>query len=469
MKVLFLQNQPFLYFGVISIAGFLKSKEIETDVLIHTLEKNNDIFISKIKSIRPDMLGISAMSTEHSWINQIVNAIRGAGIETPIMVGGVHATIYGSEIIKNKNIDFVCVGEGENTVYDVLVNLHNRGALLNISGLLINYNNNIYSNTVKTQVDIDNIIEDRAIYYKRYPDLANDELKQFVVSRGCPFNCNFCYNSQIQTSQHMRYKNISNVLKELEYVKNNYGAKSIFFADDLFTANRKWIAEFLPLYVERIGVPFMCTTRLDIITEEIATLLKESGCHTVSVGIETGSERIRKEILNKNLSDDKIIKGAKILKEVGIRIQTSNMFCIPTETVEDALETIRLNIKIKADFVFVAILMPFPDTKIASIAQELGILKKDFSFEDLPKSFFTPKSIMGLPNVHVLENIYKVAYVCVRYPFLFSLFSNLVKFKFLDKVFLLIFYISLFYRYKSERNLSFFSTLKWFYRFRKSY
>ena len=269
-------------------------------------------------------------------------------------------------------------------------------------------------------------------------------------------------------AKYVRMKDPEHFIKEIQLVKESAVMKSIFFADDLFTMNKSWLRRFLPLYKEKINIPYMCTTRANLMDEEIARLLKDSGCHTVSFGIETGNERIRGEILQKKITNEEIINCGNILRKNGIRIQTSNMFCLPGETLDDALDTIRINIKIKANFTYSTIFMPFPETNLAKYCIENGYLKEGFSFKDLPKSFLT-HSVLTLKDKDKIENVQKISHFLIRHPFLLVPIEWVVRnFKFKGLFYPLLF-IGTFLRYKEERQISFLNAITFLWRFRKSY
>ena len=252
----------------------------------------------------------------------------------------------------------------------------------------------------------------------------------------------------------MRMKDPEHFVKEIQLVKESAVMKSIFFADDLFTMDKSWLRRFLPLYKEKINIPYMCTTRANLMDEDIARLLRDSGCHTVSFGIETGNERIRKEILKKKITNEEIINCGNILRKNGIRIQTSNMFCLPGETIEDAFDTVRININIKADFTYSTLFMPFPDTNLAKYCIENGYLKEGFSFKDLPKSFLT-HSILRLQDRAKIENVQKVSYFLIKYPFILAPTEKLIRNFSFNRLYYALMFIGTFLRYKEERQISF--------------
>ena len=472
MKVCFIQKEAFPYFGIISLAGYLKDKGIESTVFIANLEKN---LHDRLKSIEPDLIGISVLTTEHTWLIEISRRIKSDFPDIPIIVGGIHAILYPKAILQIPEIDYVCTGEGELTLTNLCESIQNKKAdVRGIKGIGYRKGSEMVINEGESLLDnLSGHFDDREVYYRQYPLFRSDELKQFIASRGCPYKCTFCFNEQLidvfkSKGKYVRMKDPEHFIKEIQLVKESAVMKSIFFADDLFTMNKSWLRRFLPLYKEKINIPYMCTTRANLMDEEIARLLKDSGCHTVSFGIETGNERIRGEILQKKITNEEIINCGNILRKNGIRIQTSNMFCLPGETLDDALDTIRINIKIKANFTYSTIFMPFPETNLAKYCIENGYLKEGFSFKDLPKSFLT-HSVLTLKDKDKIENVQKISHFLIRHPFLLVPIEWVVRnFKFKGLFYPLLF-IGTFLRYKEERQISFLNAITFLWRFRKSY
>lgn len=468
-KVTFIQKNPFPNFGVLSMAGYLKEHDITADVIIPEMEKN--IFASLRKS-NPDIIGITCMSTEYLWFLDFIKSLKICFPHVPVILGGVHATIYSHEIPSALPLDYICVGEGERLLVDLIRDLKNKSKdLSHIAGLCYKKDGGWIKNSLRDRIPCLDWKEDRDIYYQRYPQMAGDDLKQFLSGRGCYYNCNFCFNSQINSlygndAFKVRRKNPVLFISEINDVLLRYGARSLFFADDIFASDEKWLEEFISYYSASVGLPFMCTARADMITDKIAALLAKARCHTISIGVETGDENMRCEILGKRINNNVLLRASEILHDNKIRLQTSNMFVLPGETAEMAIKTIELNIKMKTKFAFTSFLMPFPNSKMASICQQSGFLKKDYTFKDMPNSFFS-KSILDIPRKYIIENIQAAAYWCVRYPCLYPMLKKLVYIKF-PLFFRIMFLSGLFFRYKEERCINFLSTLKLFWRFRKS-
>ena len=412
------------------------------------------------------------MTPDVKWLFSLSSQIK-KRFNIPIIVGGAHASSC-PEIIKDPNIDYVVIGEGEYTFLLFIKLYFKWDKESEIDGLITKATQKeFYYRAGNLINNLDELpFEDRNIYYRRYPSLRDVSLKQFISGRGCPFDCNFCFNSFYKTlfkgkGNYVRRKSPEYFVDEIKRVKDNYNLKSLFFADDLFALDLKWLSEFSELFVKEINLPFMCTAIANLITDEIAKILKAAGCNCVSFGIETGNEDKRKNILNKNISNDEIKKCAGILKKYGIKIQTSNIFVFPGETIKDAFQTIRLNSEIGTDYMFSTLMMPLPKTRIECIAKDQNILPCDYNYSCLPTSFHSA-SIFNFKNVNVLENIHKISYIAMKLPQYEKFFRWLVK-KNWKRLFFILFAISFMYRYKMERKMSMWDALKLFWDFRKSY
>ena len=474
MKICFIQKQAFTYFGVMSIAGYLKPYNYNIQVLIESLEKN---LINELKKIKPDIIGISVLTTEHKWLLKVCSNIKAALPQVPIIIGGIHAILY-PNILSETEAEFLCAGEGEIFLEEFLKILQKnnfREYLYNIPGLVFkkvgdNGNKLIHNPLPKLTLDI-NWEDERSIYYERYKSLANDETKLSISSRGCIFNCSFCFNSQLKKcfeglGQYHRRKDVNSFINELKHIKEFYGAKNFLFMDDLFSIDRKWLKDFARLFKEKIGLEFFCQASANLLNEEVVELLVQAGCHTICLGVESGNEEIRNQVLNKRVSNKQIIDAADLIKKHGIRLKTANMFGIPGETEKQAWETIEFNIDIGANFIYTSMLMPFPGTKIESIALEKGWLNKPLDFHILPKSAYL-SSVFKSNNITLLTNIMSVAHLCIIFPKSVTFFKKLVKIHFMP-LFRLLNLSSMYFRFVRERKISFMGGFKILFRFRKS-
>lgn len=477
-KVLFIQKIPLTCFGVISLSAMLNSNGYATDVIVTSLENKLNLALKKANA---DLICITAMSTERSWAQEIVSASKQVFPDTPVVIGGIHAILYPEDAINIKGVDYVCNSEGE----DALLNLikfitAGSSAGKGLKGIwLRDSHGNIIRNEVEDLTEnISRYIENRKIYYLRYPEMAKDKIKFFYASRGCPYECAFCSNPQLHRifrgkGRCLRFKEPIKLVEEIEIERRNGAFNFILFTDDLFTTDKAWLREFTKFYKTRVGIPFACQSRPEFTTEETLSFLRDGGCEKIVFGIETGNEELRTKVLNKKIKNDDIIKMSNLVRKNGMKLHTYNIFGLPGETLENSFETIDLNVKIKSDIIASFMYMPFPDTELCQKGIKLGMIKSDYSFSDMPSSFHR-KSVMKSPVIHKQENLHKIIFFAVKYPRFIPFIKKMVcsdnriiKFM-LTPVFFGIFIISFFYRYKGENN-SIWEMVKFIYRCRKAY
>lgn len=472
MKVVFLQQYASPCFGVLALMSYLKHYGVDCDVVVWALEKRP---VETLYKLRPDLIGISLMSTEHYWMVNAVKDIKEKLPETRVIIGGVHAIIYPEAVASVPGVDFVCNSDGERVLLELCHTLNGgKSDWSSIRGLVYrNGDGSLHSNGRADFFTYSpEIVEDRMPYFIRYPLMSKDTVPRFIASRGCPYNCSFCYNEQIKDifknehGKYLRYKDPENLIQEISNVCRDRKVESIFFVDDLFCTNKKWLTQFLAIYKKEIGYPFMCTARANLMNDELARILAEGGCQTISFGIETGNELIREKILNKKITDKQIIECGRIARKYGIQIQTSNMFCLPDETLQDAYKTIEINHRAGTHQAFCSLFMPLPNTGLTNYCIKRGYLKPDYSFEDMPKSFLK-ESVLSLRDKKEIINLHHLSYFFIRYPWLYKRFKWVVRFGILKHIFFFFYLISSFLRHKEERRRSYISTIFYAWQFRK--
>lgn len=477
-KILFVQKQPFPYFGILSLSAMLESKGYDTDVLIASLENKLQ---DSVRRIKPDLIGITAMSMERSWVEKAASALKAICPDIPIILGGVHAILYPEDAVKINNVDYICTSDGEMPLINLISCLETdwrdkrcpKGiwACGRRQGV-------IRSEREMLTEDISRYKEDRGVYYKRYPVLRDDPVKFFLGSRGCPYQCAFCFNKQMQETfkdkgKYLRRKEPRHFIDEIKNEKARGVLKYINFSDDLFAADAKWLAEFSDLYKAHIKIPFMCQIRPEFAADDVLARLKDSGCDKVVFGVETGNEELRAGILSKRIKNEDIIRMAESARKHGMRVHTFNVFGIPSETLENSFETITLNLRIKADMAASSMLMIFPGTALADFAIKSGWLSPDYSFDDIPRSFHRG-SALRMPAIEKQELLHKVTAILCRYPGFLPFIKMIIGIDnaFMTRAFGVMFFpfflLSHAFRYKGSGN-SLLQMIRFTYRFRKSY
>ncbi len=293
------------------------------------------------------------------------------------------------------------------------------------------------------------------LYCNASEAIRHQDNREFSLNRGCPFQCAYCNGPSLKSlygTSVVRSKSVDQALEELHYVNEKYPFKSAAFTSDNFFLKKEFASEFLLRYRREIGKPFWCQMRVELVDADVAHLLREAGCHMVSVGIESGSERVRKTILNRRMSNDAIIRACRTLAENGIEINAFNMIGIPGETFEEALETIRLNTLIGPASSWCSFFQPYPGSSLTTKLLEEGAITPEV-FERIPASYFD-RSIVLRKDAHIWLNLQRLFQWWVQHPELDGWFRRICTVKIpriYDALFVLSFYSYVRKAYKLTR------------------
>jgi len=375
-----------------SISATLKQNPNNiVDLILVDIEKRP---MEWIKKFNPDYALFPVLTGEAKWVQSFADNLKQELPNVKTVFGGVHATLYPETL----RADFIVRGEA-----DYLERFIRSNKMIS-----------------PYQEDVTQLPQpDRSIYYK-YPHLAKASSKQFITARGCNFNCSFCsghmYHKLFPKMPRVRRRNPEQVIAEIYDVRSKWGLKSVSFTDDVFTLSPKdWLPKFLDMYKHEIKLPFICNTRFDIINAEFLGMLKDAGCYGLEMGIESGSLRIRKEILNKGAgTNETILKAGRLIKSAGFKLKTYNIIGIPTETLEDAFQTVELNSRIKADQTSCSFMTPFKGYDIAKYYP---------SDVQLTDSIYRPMSNLSKEIIN-LQTFFLIA---TKFPFLIPVIKGLIK------------------------------------------
>lgn len=234
-----------------------------------------------------------------------------------------------------------------------------------------------------------------------------------MAGRGCPYPCSYCFNKKVidmykGKGSYVRYKRPDKLINEILEVKSKYPMKWVQFNDDTFALSKIWLEEFLTMYKEKIGLPFLCNLRPNLVDEELIIRLKDAGVDRVDFGVECGNEEFRKTILNRHVSNAQILRAGYLLNKYKIRFHTANMVGCPGETMNLAFETIRINQKMKPELASCSVLQPFPGTQIYDYAMENNLLKENITIDDFGAQKTWTSGDKRVHSLIIQENINKL-------------------------------------------------------------
>lgn len=426
-RLLFIQDVLFDYFGPMYLASMLKTKGHQCQLLVIAEEKN---LYSQIRQFSPQAILISSMTGTHQKYLKFIKEMK-EKISLPVLMGGSHPTFF-PEVLESSEIDFICVGEGEEMIIEFAEAITEKKSFKKVANLGYKKNGRIIYNPVRNLIeDLDEIpFPNRELYYDRYPVLAKFPTKRFLATRGCPYNCSFCFNHSLKSlyrgkGRYVRRRSAENIVQEILAVKEKYPLKTVRFPDDSFTINKRWLLSLLKLYKKKVDLPFTCLVRANELDEEIVGAFKEANCTNVYFGIESGNEKYRNEILSKALLDKDILGAAKLLRKYKIIFGTYNMIGLPGETLDDAFETAKFNYRVKSTLPTATILQPYPGTAIADYAQKNGYLNSNYNVDCF--DVMTSGTVLNIEEKKELVNLNSFFFIAARFPFLIPLIKILIK------------------------------------------
>lgn len=453
-KILFIQNHPFDLFGVETLAGYLSAHGHRSSVIISNF---SGPMKKTIAAFSPSVVAFPCFTGQHNWVLHVSKKLKDWNSELSVLVGGIHPTFF-PEIIEHKQIDFVCRGEGEYPVRGLLDFFEGKRELHSINGISYKTGDQVHHNPVEDLIaDLDTLpFPDRSIYYNRYPQLKNSPMKYFLSSRGCPYKCSFCCNVTYTElykgkGRWVRQKSVEYFIDEIKDVRSKYPLKSLRIDDEIFILNREWTERFLERYRKEIGLPFWINVYANLLNEGIVLKLKEAGCHYVSFSLETGNERFRRDLLNKQVSNNEFIAAAKSVHNIGLPFSVNNIMGLPGETLDYAFETLTVCRQMKPTSMVCSLFQPYPSAPLYDYSVNNGFI----AVEDLEKLDLNwhSHSIIKQPNIRQLENLHKLFHLAVYFPRLEPIIKKLIQLP-PNPLFMLVQRISHLITYKRTTGLS---------------
>jgi len=379
------------------LSSFIKKHHHQTDLVFDPRLFDNEVFhfkkISKffdikkelaqeIISKKPDLIGFPVFTLNYQRSLELAKEIKKINKNIPILFGGIHPTSVPDIVIKEKNVDIVCVGEGEDALVELLDSYKENKKRTDIKNLWFKENKKIVKNPVRLLIkDLDKLpFPDKDLFYKIYPKFLQDYYT--VSSRGCPFNCTYCANNVLQTiyrglGKSIRQRSPQNLIDELIIAKEKYHPKQITFADDVFVQDLEWLKEFTTLYKKKIKLPYTMLTHPRFITKEVANLLAKSNCFLLAFGIQSASEKTRTQILKRFETNKQITIAAKNCHSAKLRFSVDHIFNIPSEGLAEQEEALKFYSELRPSIINSYWLQYFPRTEIINSAIKYGIIKKN--------------------------------------------------------------------------------------------
>lgn len=341
-----------------------------------------------IKQFRPDIIAFSLLERNYHTFKRLLKHIKRMCPETPILVGGILPSIYPRLLVEDPEVDWVCVGEGESLIANLADLWPDREAIQRLPNLWCRRNGQIVKNPLAPLEDMEKVPDqdwqefDARHLYKPFEGKVYVG-GSFEWSRGCMNRCSFCVGPalrevyQARGPQYHRTKSVNKIINEIETKTQQYGLTLNAFCDTNFLQGipKPMLADFCRQYQRKVGVPFIMQTSAESITEDKLLMLMDAGCVTASIGVESGSQRMRQNVLKKGPTKDRIRRCFDLCRRHDFRLTANYMIGLPFETEEDVVDTIQFNRELNPPSIAIHYFTPFLGTALYDLALKEGFYK----------------------------------------------------------------------------------------------
>ncbi|HPA15348.1 MAG TPA: radical SAM protein [Desulfobacterales bacterium] len=420
MKILFIYpnagSQLGFNYGVAHIAAILK--KAGHDVAFRQMCEDlgplpeKDEFIESLRKAAPDMIGFSVVTNQWPYAAKLAGWARQA-LDVPLVCGGIHATVAGREVLETGLFDYVFMGEAEDAFLEFVEKYEKGEAVEDIRNMGLTINGAVRINPVRPLPDLEKLPFKayEIMDFQKIIDAKNGWVG-LMGSRGCPFQCTYCFNhlmvKKYRTDlrcgftelNYIRHFKVQQVIDEIEFLQKNYKNISMYiFDDDLFTFDKAYVKAFCRAYPKVSNLPFVVNGHVGFFDESRASQLAQAGCRIVKFGVESGSPKIRSRIMNRHMSNEKIIEAINHVHRYGMHSSVFIMIGLPFEDPDDVMDTIRFLSRAKPGRFRWTFFFPFPGTESYQMSIDGGYVNEEKIHSLLN---FTDESALDFGETHNL-------------------------------------------------------------------
>jgi anaerobic magnesium-protoporphyrin IX monomethyl ester cyclase len=371
-------EKPVIPLGLLYIAAVLEKNGYAVRVHDLIFPEDEARYLRDMADYQPDIIGLSFLTTAVLKAAALVRALRSTSSKSIITAGGPHVSGLPKESMDLLGLDYGVAGEGEMPFLSLCEALNCNTDPRSIGGLVYRDGTRVVANPIAGfienldelplpawhLVNMGNYLFPpgyiKGLFYRRTMPV--------MTSRGCPSKCIFCSSPNV-FGRKIRRRSVGSVISEIKALKQRYDIDGIFFLDDTFTVGTPWVMNLCDALIsEKIGLPWSCQTRVNVVTRELLEKMKRAGCVQVDYGIESGSDRILK-ILKKGITLEQIRAAFKMAEEVGLRTYGSVLIGNPGETMADIEESRKLIREVRPSLTLYNFLTPFPGSELYNNAR----------------------------------------------------------------------------------------------------
>jgi len=401
--------------GLLYVAAVLR----ENGITVKVYDRNTETLDTKsiLDKYDPRIVGISVLTGEVILDAINVSKLIRKDRNIPIVWGGLHPTLFPKYVLSERYVDYIVMGEGEYPMVELAeCILRNKSKLEDIKNVGYKSNEEIRLNPLRDFIDMEKLpmpafdLINMANYFLYRPYSKRNV--NINTSRGCPYNCAFCYN---ETVNKRKWRGISarKIVDQIRYLQLKHNIGGVFFHEDNFDANPSRLKEFCDLMInEKINVKWSHLSRVNYAEKKRLVLAKNAGCESIAYGLESGSERILK-LINKRQTVTEIENAINLCREAGIQTAVGSIIGYPYENAEDLKMTLDLFEKVKPDIIFTTIFNPYPGSDLYDYVVKNALFNEPKTLEEQGKLYSVSNvelNMSEIPNEYLEEIIHKYAF-----------------------------------------------------------
>ena len=386
--------------GLGYIASTLRMAGHSIDVLdINAYRYPKDRVTAILKKKSPDFILTGGIITVYIYLKWLTGQLKILFPNIPIMIGGSVSTSIPEIALNTLNVDITCIGEGEITTVEVANCIEQNKKLSSVKGIYYRKNGKIFRNEIRKPIkDMDSFpfpaydLFAMDIYVNNPVGYVNkdkwgsgsrisDDVPKSTninVTRGCPYKCKFCYCDYLGPGH--RHRSPQHILKEMDFLNEEYGVTYFLWADDESIINKRFIHEFCDLMIKsKRDYQFALAGRVNLVNEKMLTELKNAGCNMVAYGIESGSQKML-DNMNKQVKVGQAKNAVELTKKIFGDADCSFMIGYPGENDETIQKTKDFckELDLTPEVIFFA--TPYPGTELYEYAKKLGLIENEVEY-----------------------------------------------------------------------------------------
>ncbi len=398
MKVLFVHSEDDHYsldkpleghermqFGISYISSLLKGEGHETKLVVPT-RMNPDVLLEYVDDFEAGLVCFTSVYTEFSFMSELARRLKKARPDTFLLVGGPHASLEPDDCLRGA-FDAVCVGEGERATLEIAGQLELGRFPSGIANMYIKRDGEVERNEPMPFLeDLDSLpFPDRDMWL---PWMSNPYSRPSVLlGRGCPFQCTYCCNhalARLSGGRYVRLRSPENIVAEILDLKAIYPFMSeVYLEVETLGFNQEWAIELcgcLERMNSTLEIPVAFGSNLRVTPnsryDDLFEAFKRCGFRFINIGLESGSERLRRDVLKRNYSNENIIDAVRGARRHGLQVGIYNLIGIPGETRRDFKDTVKVTRACQPDWFLLSVFFPYPGTELHAVCREQGLLDR---------------------------------------------------------------------------------------------